>query len=75
MKLYKKTFLTILLLLFSVTLRTAVVYIDGWASGKIISIKNNDAYLLTETDKKIIYLSLDPQQVQNCWIDNIVTMC
>jgi hypothetical protein len=52
MKLYKKTLLTILLLIFSVNLKTAVVYIDGWAAGKIISIKNNDAYLLTEASGK-----------------------
>lgn len=52
MNLYKKTLFTILLLLFLVNLRSAVVYIDGWAAGKIISIKNNDAYLLTESSGK-----------------------
>ena len=52
MKLYKKTLFTILLLLFLVNLRSAVVYIDGWAAGKIISINNNDAYLLTEASGK-----------------------
>jgi hypothetical protein len=52
MELYKKTLLLILLLLLSVTLRSAVVYIDGWAAGKIISINNIDAYLLTVTSGK-----------------------
>lgn len=52
MNLYKKTLFTILLLLFLVNLRSAVVYIDGWAAGKIISIKNNDAYLLTGSSGK-----------------------